>query len=56
MNEAVNVLTVHAVDSWGEEGVLADSAVLQEFRCSPVAVVTAVLVSRREKVESLSGF
>lgn len=55
MSEAAQVLTVHAVDNWGEEGILADSAVLQEFRCNPVAVVTAVLVSCRDGVEALEG-
>jgi hydroxymethylpyrimidine/phosphomethylpyrimidine kinase len=39
------VLTLHAVDTAAEEGVVVDAAVLAELGCRPLQVVTAVLAA-----------
>jgi len=39
------VLTVHAVDTHGEEGVTADAATFADLECRAVQVVTSVLVA-----------
>ncbi|MBZ5639653.1 MAG: hydroxymethylpyrimidine/phosphomethylpyrimidine kinase [Acidobacteriia bacterium] len=49
------VLTVHAVDTLGEEGVTADAAALTELHCRPVQVVTSILVASQERVGALEG-
>jgi len=43
--DAPAVLTLHAVDTAAEEGVLVDAAVLGELGCRPLQVVTAVLAA-----------
>lgn len=50
------VLTLHAVDTAAEEGVVADAAVLLELDCRPLQVVTAVLAAgtRAHALEELS--
>jgi hydroxymethylpyrimidine/phosphomethylpyrimidine kinase len=55
LSEDPVVLTVHAVDTRGEEGVTADSGVLLELRCRPVQVVTSVLVATASGVGALEG-
>jgi hydroxymethylpyrimidine kinase/phosphomethylpyrimidine kinase len=47
------VLSVHAVDTAGDEGVVADAAVAQELRCRPLQVVTAVLAAGPERLHGL---
>jgi len=45
LSDAPAVLTLHAVDTAAEEGVVVDAAVLGELGCRPLQVVTAVLAS-----------
>lgn len=56
MPDAPAVLTVHAVDHWGDEGVVADALVLRELRCTPVAVVTSTLSSSGNRLDTLEAF
>jgi hydroxymethylpyrimidine/phosphomethylpyrimidine kinase len=49
------VLTVHAVDTRGEEGVIADAAALVDLHCRAVQVVTSVLVATPSGVCALEG-
>ena len=49
------VLTIHAVDTQGEEGVTADAAALSDLHCRAVQVVTAVLVATPFGVGALEG-
>jgi hydroxymethylpyrimidine kinase/phosphomethylpyrimidine kinase len=49
------VLTVHAVDTHGEEGVTADAAALTDLECRAVQVVTSVLVSTPAGAGTLEG-
>jgi hydroxymethylpyrimidine/phosphomethylpyrimidine kinase len=49
------VLTVHAVDTLGDEGVTADAAALSELGCRAVQVVTSVLVAGPSGVIALEG-
>jgi hydroxymethylpyrimidine/phosphomethylpyrimidine kinase len=49
------VLTVHAVDTHGDEGVTADGAAFAELRCRTAQVVTAVLVAGPGGVGALEG-
>jgi hydroxymethylpyrimidine/phosphomethylpyrimidine kinase len=55
LSEDPVVLTVHAVDTYGEEGVTADAGVLAELHCRPVQVVTSVLVATPAGVGALEG-
>jgi hydroxymethylpyrimidine/phosphomethylpyrimidine kinase len=55
LSEDPVVLTVHAVDTHGEEGVTADSGVLVELHCRPVQVVTSVLAATPSGVGALEG-
>jgi len=47
------VLTLHAVDTAAEEGVVADAAVLLELKCRPLQVVTAVLAAGTQAPHAL---
>jgi hydroxymethylpyrimidine/phosphomethylpyrimidine kinase len=49
------VLTVHAVDTHGEEGVTADAAAIADLACRAVQVVTSVLVATPAGVGALEG-
>jgi hydroxymethylpyrimidine/phosphomethylpyrimidine kinase len=48
------VLTLHAVDTAAEEGVVVDAAVLAELGCRPLQVVTAVLAAGSHAPHALS--
>jgi hydroxymethylpyrimidine/phosphomethylpyrimidine kinase len=45
MSARPHVLSVHAVDTAGHEGVLADAAVLFELDCRPISIVTAIVAT-----------
>ncbi len=49
------VLTIHAVDTQGDEGVTADAAALSDLHCRAVQVVTSVLVATPSGVGALEG-
>ncbi len=49
------VLTIHAVDTQGDEGVTADAAALSDLHCRAVQVVTSVLVANPGGVGALEG-
>ena len=49
------VLSIHAVDTLGEEGVLVDAAVCTEMECRPVSVVTSILATGQKGLEVLEG-
>ena len=55
MNPPPVLLSVHAVDNLGEEGILSDAAVGAELRCRSIGVVTAVLATRSDRVEALQS-
>ena len=43
------VLTVHAADPAGDEGILEDALTLRDLGCRPVQVTTALLLPRRKR-------
>lgn len=49
------VLSIHSVDTLGEEGVLVDAAVYTEMECRPVSVVTSILATGQKGIEVLEG-
>ncbi|HEX5042973.1 MAG TPA: bifunctional hydroxymethylpyrimidine kinase/phosphomethylpyrimidine kinase [Candidatus Polarisedimenticolaceae bacterium] len=49
------VLTLHAVDTAAEEGVVVDAAVLGELGCRPLQVITAVLAAGAHGPHALEG-
>lgn len=53
MCEGPSVLTIHATDNRGEEGILADAAVFRELRCTSVAVVTSILAACSGRMDAL---
>ena len=55
MPDAPAVLTLHAVDTAAEEGVVVDAAVLGELGCRPLQVVTAVLAAGAHGPHALEG-
>jgi len=53
VTERAGVVSVHAVDTAGEEGVLADRAVLTELDCRSASAVSAILVHAGAEVVAL---
>ena len=47
------VLSIHAADNLGLEGVTADAGLIAEQQCLPRTVVTSVLAADRVRVESI---
>ncbi len=55
MADTPAVLTLHAVDTAAEEGVVVDAAVLVELGCRPLQVITAVLAVGAHGPHALEG-
>lgn len=47
------VLSIHAADNLGEEGILVDAAVCAELQCRFSGIVTSILASRPGRVDAL---
>ena len=55
MSRGPALLSIHSVDNFGEEGVLADAAVCSELECLPISVATSILITGARGVEALQG-
>jgi hydroxymethylpyrimidine/phosphomethylpyrimidine kinase len=55
MPDRPTVLTVHAVDTLGEEGVIVDSAACADLECDTVHVITALLAASPSGATTIEG-